>query len=379
MSSTKVAVVIPTYKEELDELEKISLAQARKILVNYPFVMVAPEGKNFSYFAPSDMVVQFPPQFFQSVKTYNQLMMSPKFYEAFTDFDYILIYQLDAFVFHDALEYFCSLGYDYIGAPWPRVYREPWIKITSNVGNGGFCLRNVKAHYNILKERTDLTIQWNARQWPEDNFFSHCGKRTDCNFRVAPIDVAYKFSAEFNPPRVIKKNGGKLPFGCHDWRRKDTKFYSKLFQQFGYDFPPIKNTMPDSYADLANWLSRVAFKRLVRRVNRGQSLIRYLPKNHFASIRVVRSPLAMIIFARLLLENPQLADEIFLYEESEQDILIDDLILKREPHLLINLERSGPALNAAIEKKGLAYGKRFVSFQREYLTCCEKLFRSLGK
>jgi len=44
-------------------------------------------------------------------------MMSPAFYDAFKAFDYILIYQLDAFVFRDELEYFCSLGYDYIGAP----------------------------------------------------------------------------------------------------------------------------------------------------------------------------------------------------------------------------------------------------------------------
>ena len=69
--SIKVAVVIPVYKEELNDLEKISLAQARKILGKYPFVFVAPEGKIFSYFESGDIVVQFPPQFFQSTKTYS--------------------------------------------------------------------------------------------------------------------------------------------------------------------------------------------------------------------------------------------------------------------------------------------------------------------
>lgn len=60
MPSTKIAVVIPTYKEELDEFEKISLAQVRKILDKYPLVFVVPEGKNFSYFNRDNIIVQFP-------------------------------------------------------------------------------------------------------------------------------------------------------------------------------------------------------------------------------------------------------------------------------------------------------------------------------
>ena len=117
--SVNVAVVIPIYKEKLDDLEKISLAQCRKVLKNYPIIFVAPEGKNFSYLEPGDMVIQFHPQFFQSVKSYSNLLMLPMFYEPFLSFDYMLIYQLDAFVFYDALEEFCQLSYDYIGAPWP--------------------------------------------------------------------------------------------------------------------------------------------------------------------------------------------------------------------------------------------------------------------
>ncbi len=105
---TKVAVVIPVYKEELDEFEKISLAQARKVLGKYPFVFVAPEGKIFSYFESGDGIVYCPQQFFQSVKTYNRLLMSPQFYEPFLSFDYILLYQLDAFVFMTRWNFFAG-------------------------------------------------------------------------------------------------------------------------------------------------------------------------------------------------------------------------------------------------------------------------------
>ena len=121
---SKVAVVIPVYKEELDDLEKISLAQVRKVLKNYPIIFVAPEGKNFSYLEPGELLVQFHPQHFQSVETYSELLLQPFFYEPFLVFDYMLIYQLDAFVFYDALEEFCRLGYDYIGAALCLVWKQ---------------------------------------------------------------------------------------------------------------------------------------------------------------------------------------------------------------------------------------------------------------
>ena len=378
---SKVAVVIPVYKEELDPLEQISLAQVRKVLGKYPIMFAAPEGKNFSYFAQSDTVAYFPTQFFQSTRTYNRLMMSPQFYEMFKDCEYILIYQLDAFVFCDALEYFCSLGYDYIGAPWPRMYIENKKENFSRVGNGGFSLRAVKSHYNLLANHLDLVNQWLERQLPEDVFFSHCGKRDDCSFRVAPINIAYKFSAEFNLPRVIKKNGGKLPFGCHAWNEKDADFYTQLFLKLGYDLRPFKNLLFSSDKILNNWLVNLATQRLDRRINHGQPIMRYLPRDHFASIRVVRSPFAMIVFAWLILENPNLADEVYFYEENEQDILIDNLSLKKEPHLIIDFIDwvYDKNLISAATKKGITYDKRVVSFMREYLNYCEKIFHNLGK
>ncbi len=43
-------------------------------------------------------------------------MMDNTFYKQFLNYEYILIYQLDAFVFKDELNY-CSQGIDYVGAP----------------------------------------------------------------------------------------------------------------------------------------------------------------------------------------------------------------------------------------------------------------------
>lgn len=378
--SAKVAVVIPVYKEELNELEKISLEQCRKVLGKYRIVFVAPKGKKFSYFAKGDVVAYFSPKFFQSVSTYSRLMMSPGFYNAFKNFDYILIYQLDAFVFYDRLEYFCSLGYDYIGAPWPRMYRKNWIKTISCVGNGGFSLRNVKAHYELLLKYPEEISKWHEKNWPEDVFFSYCGRSLDQNFQVAPINVAYKFSAEYNPARVVKKNGNNLPFGCHDWHRKNPKFYIKIFSQFGYDLLQFQELLKFNDGGLTNWLVTTALQRLVRREQSGQSIIHYLPTNRFASLLVIRHPFAMRILTRLLMEDHSLADKIFFYDLNERDLLLQDLTLQKLPHLLISpFGTFETNLMSAIERKGFAYGKRIVSFRREYLKRCEEIFRNLGK
>ena len=205
MKNPTVAVVIPIYKESLDEFEKISLAQARKIFGKYPLIFVAPQGKNFSYLEPQDLIAQFPPQFFQSTQTYTQLLLSPKFYEAFLSFDYILIYQLDAFVFYDALDFFCSLGYDYIGAP---VAYHSWCGVNTKkiprVGNGGFSLRKVKTCRQLLAGCVELP-DWNyfLENFYEDSFFGFCGAKDDINFYTAPVDVAVRFAVDYFPDRFL--------------------------------------------------------------------------------------------------------------------------------------------------------------------------------
>ncbi len=378
MSSTKVAVVIPTYKEELNELEKISLAQARKVLGKYPFVFVAPEGKNFSYFKSGDMIVHCPPHFFQNVMSYSQLMTMPQFYEAFLNFEYILIYQLDAFVFYDALEFFCSLGYDYIGAPWPRMCRRNWNNIISHVGNGGFSLRNTKACYKLVTDYPKLVRDMS--HLAEDDFFSYCGANKDINFSVAPIYVAARFSVEYVLEHSLKNIGNKLPFGCHGWTKMSADFYVKILLQFGYDLRPMRNKLAniDTIILKINAV-KIAIERLIRRAERGQSILCYLPIEHFDSVRVIRNSDTMKILAQLLTEKNFLADKIFLYDKANVPKLIEDMTRENLPHLLFTLEDYDTSLIDNIEKKGLRYGEHIISFRREYLNHCEKLFHNLGK
>ncbi|MBR1647739.1 MAG: hypothetical protein IJ685_13345 [Selenomonadaceae bacterium] len=369
--SAKVAVVIPTYKDELNALEKFSLDRCREVLKRYPIVFVAPKGKNFSYFTRKDFVAEFPAENFQSVKTYSRLMLSPQFYETFLDFDYILIYQLDALVFYDALEYFCSLGYDYIGAPWPYLVEVG--KKFLRVGNGGFSLRNVKAHYNLLLNHGDLVAQF--ANLNEDAILSYCGTQAE-NFHVAPINVAYKFSMEFNPDRCIRKNGGKLPFGCHGWSTLVEDFYVKNFWSIFFDTRTIENLQLKPEDRLSKWLCLMAIKRFNRRLQNNLPLSRYLPTKKFASIRVIRSPTTLKILSQLLTEENFSADKIFIRDA--QIDLFRDVTKKNLPHLIISAGSDAPLIEA-LERGGFRYGEDFLSFQREYMKRCEEIFHRLGR
>lgn len=355
-----VAITIPAYKAKLTPLEEISLMQVRRVLSRYPQIFFAPE--KFSY---SGDTITFERHFFDSIQSYCRLMMSPRFYEAFKDFDYILIYQLDAFVFYDALEDFCRLGYDYIGAPWSFIAWHDTKPPTPRVGNGGFSLRKVQACRNLVNEFGG------ANNSVEDAFFAWCGVKT--NFKTAPVAVAELFSMEHMPARHVRKIKG-LPFGCHNWQRFSADFYINLMAQFGYDLRPFKEHLGnlDYERHLPNNLSNLAMERLVRRAQRGLSLSHYLPTKKFASIRVLRDSNTMQILPHLA----TLSDNVFIYDDWRT--LAAEVPAADKPHLILTLLDDSPLIEL-IEGRGLIYGLHVISYQREVLRWYERFFHNLGK
>lgn len=231
MESKKVKIIIPFYREKLTENEKISLLQCKRILGRYQLCIIKPDNLTLQVEeVQGTEVEEFDEKWFRSIQTYNNLMLSEKFYERFSDYDYILIYQLDAFVFYDRLEYFCNMDYDYIGAPW--LYGAPYYvdskHCTWYVGNGGFSLRKVSACIKLLNEQKS---KLNDNGINEDMFFS-MGKSD--TFKVAPIYIALSFSFEQEVERCYRKNGDKLPFGCHAWERYNFDFWKPHIERFGY-------------------------------------------------------------------------------------------------------------------------------------------------
>jgi hypothetical protein len=252
-----VTVTIPIYKEQPDADELVSLDQCIKILHKYPVTFFAPRSLNTGFYERycadriDFRIIRFDDQYFAGIPGYNKLMLSTAFYSAFSAYQYILIYQLDAFVFRDELAAWCNKGYDYIGAPYIFVdldaypikvftkYRRllKWLNRASildytfrHVGNGGLSLRQVDHTVRFLS-----LLKKPVKKWPhnEDSFFTHYGNLLFFLFKIAPEKEALKFAFEEKPDQAYKRNNNQLPFGCHAYvKHNNNNFWTNIFKSY---------------------------------------------------------------------------------------------------------------------------------------------------
>jgi hypothetical protein len=215
--------------------------------------LVAPDGLSLDVYRlkTNCPALTFSSQYFTSIKGYNRLMLSPEFYGKFFEFQHILIYQLDSFVFSDHLSRWCESSYDYVGAPWLGLNRReevkgllpPWerrntlsrllnLKI-SNVGNGGFSLRKVRSFF-----RLSILLKGVIKTWPrnEDIFWSFAAPCYYPFFKKPDVQQAISFAFELNPREAFNLNQNQLPFGCHAWWKYDFSFWEPTIGRLGYDW-----------------------------------------------------------------------------------------------------------------------------------------------
>ena len=247
-----VAVVIPIYKSHLSDQDRISLDQTYKVLARYPMIVVHPEGLDLSEFRrdyPALQYRSFDKSYFSSIVGYNKLMLAEEFYLAFSDYQYILIDQLDVFIFKDELEQWCLKGYDYIGAPWiqNKIGRLPVVRHFfksiaygkrligkkskyfryGKVGNGGLSLRKVQSHINVIRTqpvqvRLYAEIKNRQHLYNEDTFWA----MEPIGFKYPSAQEAMLFSYNKYPEQSYKLTNGATPFGCHGWTKpKYRKFW----------------------------------------------------------------------------------------------------------------------------------------------------------
>ena len=97
MSEKKVAVVVPVYKDELNDFEKIALKQIQKNFAWSRIIFAAPEGKNFSYIPEGGEIVYFQNEDFFSLLSYRNLILGKSLYKKIFGCENALIYKLDSF------------------------------------------------------------------------------------------------------------------------------------------------------------------------------------------------------------------------------------------------------------------------------------------
>ncbi len=110
-------IVIPVYKPMnfLTRDELFSIQQSLKVFYRRRFFMIHPESLDMSlykeYFRENGVevtLIDFNDHFFKSTVSYSKLMLSNGFYKKFREFDFILVYQTDAFAFEDKIDEWCA-------------------------------------------------------------------------------------------------------------------------------------------------------------------------------------------------------------------------------------------------------------------------------
>jgi hypothetical protein len=240
---SKCVVVVPVYRDFTDGYEAVSLKRCFEVLGEYDIVFVAPENLNMKAYEKfgKSRTEFFAGGFFSSVKAYSQLLTAPEFYERFLPYEFMLIHQLDVFVFSDELSLWCDKGYDYIGPPWTDTawmhelgakWRIPFLhKILRRTGNGGFSLRRVRAFYRFARLYRFATKRMKLN---EDVIWSNHPLSFPPFFSVAPYREALAFGFEMHPERSFAENGYRLPFGVHAWQKHQPDFWRPFFADLGY-------------------------------------------------------------------------------------------------------------------------------------------------
>ncbi len=264
-------IVIPLYKIPLSAFEQVSLDQCIKVLGKYDVYFVLPEHLEQQILPHHYIKTRrvkykiFNDEFFKDLPGYNRLMKFPGFYKAFLDYEFMLIHQLDAFVFRDELDYWCSLDYDDIGAPLFEGLElaGPDSRMIGQ-GNGGFCLRKINSCYKVVTRFKKLWFKhpfynaakpfylnlyrdvkyqliYNYSWYPfqpvinEDVFWARLVPEVFKEFKVPNAAQAVPFSFEVNPDVLYQMNGHRLPFGCHAWWKYNLPFWKDHINACGYE------------------------------------------------------------------------------------------------------------------------------------------------
>ena len=220
IKNKQCVIVIPVYKTYLEEYEIASMIQLINTLGNeYDICLVCPDGLYINYYNNicnyKFNYLKCNPEYFKSTYTYSKLLENYYFYEAFKQYEYMMIYQNDGWIFYNNIKYFISLNYDYIGSPWGENEFGP---SPESVGNGGVSFRKISKFIDICHNITQKDLQHKYAKW-EDLFFCKCIAQKDKTFKIAPVRIAVQFSLDYNVQKWIKKYNAN-PMCAHAFNKR---------------------------------------------------------------------------------------------------------------------------------------------------------------
>jgi len=286
--SVHPVIVVPTHRENPTPEESISLRQLGRVMGDREIVILSPRhldlGRTMELL-PKAGQVRVDPCWMDSHGAYNRMIISPLLCHIFAGYSHLLLHEPDSIVLSDRLDHWCLQPYDYIGAPWftPRSSGEGAELIPG--GNSGFSLFRLAA----MKRVTSSWRRWYPLRYtlgdfrsclrgnPDglrkgllglypggllkgahrlyssfcDQYWSLMVPSIDKRFRVAPSDVAVRFSWEKWSFLCMEMCRGHLPFGLHAWAKYDFDFLLPHFIAAGVDLSGMPPWTPPPWR--ADW------------------------------------------------------------------------------------------------------------------------------
>ena len=146
-------------------------------------------------------------------QTYSSLLKMPTFWEYFTEWSHVLIYQTDALIMRKIDDVYFQ--YDYIGAPWDR--KNQWVKHCA--GNGGFSLRRVQAMIDACECHRNI---------PQGKI---CGSNEDGFFCDLDTLIFPPINSMMHHAFAVEQVFHPSPIGCHQvYRYLNNTHFKKLLQ-----------------------------------------------------------------------------------------------------------------------------------------------------
>ncbi len=264
----KLCVVIPVHTSSPSEAELISFKQCFNVLIDFDIVVLTTMNVDLNIYKMhvKNFDIKIVPNIWlSSIENYNKMKIDIEFYRLFKDYNFLLTYELDAYVFQDHLNYWISKGYDFVGAPFVELINQQ-LKLIS-VGNSGFSLRNIQSCLKCLEDLQNVrniasivskfglskivkTFAYFEKYFSnhfftklrilsaflpdicihEDIFWAKFIPKVFCDFKVAPLKESLGFSFERYPDLCYKSNYNRLPFGCHAWLKYGGDFWKNYIK-----------------------------------------------------------------------------------------------------------------------------------------------------
>lgn len=241
-------IIIPIYYENPTILDKLSISSLMNNLEDindYDINFICPnmdtskwkeittKGKNvfFNTFDSSN---------FLSTQSYSHLLESYEFWNTFSKYEYVLIYQTDGYCVGGNLKTYIDMDYDYIGAPI-IAQNARWFNVPA-IGNGGISLRKTSTMIEVVdpngefikesKEDIDKHNKANSNMYEiyEDLYFAQLVPML-WDFKKPKFDVATSFAYDMNADVVYEMTNHKLPLFIHAFD-KNIRFWQNILNDF---------------------------------------------------------------------------------------------------------------------------------------------------